>query len=108
MKKHDFMRLLLFFDLPMVTKKERKVYAAFRKYLISKGYIMLQFSVYVRIFANREAVNNHVVMIKKNVPKEGQIRIMSVTEKQFSKMEVILGGKSRQESKITSDPLIIL
>jgi CRISPR-associated protein Cas2 len=104
----DFMRLLLFFDLPMTTKKERRVYAAFRKYLISKGYIMLQFSVYVRIFANREAVSNHISIIKKNVPKEGQIRIMTVTEKQYSKMEIILGGISRQEDIITSDPLIVV
>ena len=52
------MRLMLFFDLPVKTKKERRVYANFRKYLISKGYMMIQYSVYVKIFANKVRLNH--------------------------------------------------
>ena len=49
------MRLILFFDLPMTTKEEVKIYTRFRKYLIKNGYMMMQFSVYCKIFPNREA-----------------------------------------------------
>lgn len=105
---YDFMRLILMFDLPVKTKKDRKRYAQFRKYLISKGYLMLQFSVYAKIFANRDASIDHIQMIKKNIPKEGQIRIIMLTEKQYSRMEVILGGISRKESLITEDPFMLL
>lgn len=96
------------FDLPVKTKKERRRYTDFRKFLISKGYLMLQYSVYVKIFTNRDASVDHIRLVKRNVPKEGQIRVMMLTEKQFSRMEVILGGISRQEEIITEDPLIML
>lgn len=102
------MRLMLFFDLPVKTKRDRRVYANFRKYLISKGYMMIQYSIYAKLFANRDAVVNHVKLLKRELPKKGQIRIMMVTEKQYAKMEVILGGISRQEQRITRDALIVL
>lgn len=102
------MRLILMFDLPVKTKKERRIYTTFRRYLIGKGYLMLQYSVYVKIFANRDATVDHIKMIKKNIPQKGQIRIMMLTEKQFSRMEVILGGVSRKESLVTDDPMMIL
>ncbi|WP_029072874.1 CRISPR-associated endonuclease Cas2 [Kandleria vitulina] len=100
---YNFVRIILFFDLPMNTKKEKRVYRNFRKYLIQNGYMMMQFSVYCRIFANREAAVNHITILKRNVPKEGQIRIMLVTEKQYSKIEIIVGGKSKQEEIVTRD-----
>ncbi len=102
------MRLMLFFDLPFKTKRERRTYTIFRKYLISKGYIMIQYSVYVKLFANRDAAQNHVKILKRELPKKGQIRIMIVTEKQYARMEVILGGISRQEQVITRDVLTVL
>ena len=83
---YEFMRLVLFFDLPMKTKKEVKIYTHFRKYLIKNGYMMMQFSVYCKIFPNREAAVKHVNILKKNIPKEGQIRLLLVTEKQYSKI----------------------
>lgn len=103
---YDFMRLLLFFDLPVKTKKDRYNYAQFRKYLISNGYLMMQYSVYCKLFANREAVINHVNVLQKNLPKKGQIRIMMVTEKQYAKIEVILGGKSIREEMASIDTFV--
>ena len=78
---YDFMRLILFFDLPVVSKEDRRIYATFRKYLIKNGYIMMQYSVYCKIFANREAAVKHVNILQRNVPQKGQIRILLVTEK---------------------------
>lgn len=92
---YDFMRLILFFDLPVVSKEDRRIYATFRKYLIKNGYIMMQYSVYCKIFANREAAVKHVNILQRNVPQKGQIRILLVTEKQYAKIEIIVGGKSR-------------
>lgn len=105
---YNFMRLILFFDLPMVTKQEIKIYNRFRKQLIKNGYIMMQYSVYCKLFANREAAVKHVEVLRKVVPKEGQIRIMLVTEKQYSKIEIIVGGKSNQEKMINSESFIKL
>lgn len=68
---YEFMRLILFFDLPMTTKEEVKIYTRFRKYLIKNGYMMMQFSVYCKIFPNREATVKHVEILRKNVPKKG-------------------------------------
>lgn len=72
---------MLFFDLPVKTKKDRRAYANFRKDLIRKGYMMIQYSVYVKIFANRDSATNHIKILKRDLPKKGQIRIMLVTEK---------------------------
>lgn len=102
------MRLVLFFDLPMVTKQERKIYTQFRKYLIKNGYMMMQFSVYCKIFPNREATINHISILRKQVPKNGQIRIMVVTEKQYSRIEIIVGGRSNQENIVSSESFIKL
>lgn len=100
------MRLVLFFDLPMTTKSEVRIYNQFRNYLIKNGYIMMQFSVYCKIFPNRDAAVKHVQILRKSVPIQGHIRIMVVTEKQFSRIEIIVGGKSNQEDIVNSDSFI--
>lgn len=105
---YDFMRLVLMFDLPMTTKREIRIYNQFRKYLIKSGYIMMQFSVYCKMFPNRDAAINHITILRKNVPNDGQMRIMVVTEKQYSKIEIIVGGISNQEKYINSDSFIKL
>lgn len=105
---YDFMRLILFFDLPVKTKEDRKVYNRFRKYLIQNGYLMMQFSVYCKIFANRESIVHHVTTLQKNIPNKGQIRIMAVTEKQYAKIEIIVGGKSVQETLVNSESFLKL
>ncbi|MBS3987773.1 MAG: CRISPR-associated endonuclease Cas2 [Erysipelothrix sp.] len=105
---YDFMRLILFFDLPMVSKKDVRIYNKFRKYLIKGGYMMMQFSVYSKIFNNREAAKNHVEILKRNVPSAGQIRIMVVTETQYRRMEIIVGGLSRQEEIVNEQAMLVL
>ena len=92
--KYEFMRLILFFDLPVMTPKQRHTYNVFRKYC--------------KIFANREAAVKHINILRKNVPKEGQIRILVVTEKQYAKIEIIVGGKSLQEATVNAESFIEL
>lgn len=102
------MRLVLFFDLPMVSKADRRIYTKFRKYLITDGFIMLQFSVYVKIFPNRDSLVQYTDRLKRNLPTKGSIRIMSVTEKQYEKMQILIGGQSLQEEMVTNETMVIL
>jgi len=69
----DFMRVILFFDLPVITRNDIRTYSLFRKKLISSGYIMLQYSVYSKIFNNRDAAVNHISALKKDLPKKGSL-----------------------------------
>lgn len=104
---YSFMRMIVFFDLPMNSKKEVKTYTQFRKFLIKSGFSMMQFSIYCKVFNNIEAAQSYLKILKKNVPMQGQIRIMIVTEKQYNDIEIIIGGKSKQEEKVTIDPFVL-
>lgn len=88
------MRMLLMFDMPVSTYAERKAYRKFRKFLIDEGFIMHQFSVYSKILLNSTANNAMLTRLKANNPKEGNITILTVTEKQFSKMIYLHGEKN--------------
>lgn len=94
------MRILLMYDLPVITDREKKVYREFRKFLIKNGFQMMQYSIYVKIVANVDSANFVIDKIKRNLPDEGKIRVMKVTEKQYASMLVLLGGISKQEEKI--------
>ena len=102
------MRLIVFFDLPMNSKREVRIYQHFRKWLIENGYIMMQYSIYSKIFSNRDACVKHIAVLKRYVPKEGQIRIMMVTEKQYANIEIVVGGVSAQEEITTVEPFVSL
>ncbi len=92
----------------MVTKQDVRTYNAFHKYLIKQGYMMMQFSIYCKLFGNRDAAVQHVQTLKKDLPLKGQIRVMMVTEKQYSKIQLLVGEVSNQESTINADSFIIL
>ncbi|WP_230910807.1 CRISPR-associated endonuclease Cas2 [Listeria booriae] len=105
---YKFMRLMLFFDLPMNTKQERRTYTRFRKYLINNGFTMIQFSVYSKIFPNRSSLDSYLIGLRRNMPKDGSVRVMAVTEKQYGNMLILVGDKTIQEELITDDPMVIL
>lgn len=77
------MWLIVFFDLPVTKKKERKDAALFRKNLMRDGFTMLQFSVYMRHCASKESADVHVKRVKSFIPTQGQVSIMSITDKQY-------------------------
>lgn len=81
----------MFFDLPTLTAANRRGYTQFRKYLIKNGFIMLQESVYCKLALNATVSEAVVQGIRKNRPTEGLVQILTLTEKQFSKMEMITG-----------------
>ena len=93
---YRFMRIVLFFDLPTLTEKNRKEYTKFRKFLIKTGFMMLQESVYVKLALNATTTNTLMNNLEKNKPEEGLIQILLVTEKQYSKLYMLL-GENRNE-----------
>lgn len=90
---YRYMRVLVFFDLPVGTNAERREYTQFRKYLIKNGYIMLQESVYCKLVQNNQAADWVIDNLYKNKPTSGTVQALRVTEKQFSKMDYIVGTK---------------
>lgn len=98
---YRIMWVLVFFDLPTETKKERKQYAEFRKKLLCDGFTMFQFSIYLRHCRSRENADVHIKRVKLSLPPTGQIGIMCVTDKQFGEMELFSGSKKMAKSKPT-------
>ena len=99
------MRVIVFFDLPSVSSKEKRIYRGFRKFLVKNGFIMMQESVYTKLALNQTVAFNIMNSIKSNRPEEGIVQMLCVTEKQFSKMEYVVGMK--QLSVIDSDERFI-
>ena len=88
---YRIMWLFVFFDLPTSTKEYRRIYTSFRKNIMADGFNMLQYSVYTRHCASRESMLVHIKRIQKFVPKEGQVTILQITDKQYGGMINILG-----------------
>ena len=85
------MRVIVFFDLPTESLLNKQEYRKFRKFLIKKGFIMLQESVYCKLALNQTAANLIVNSVKENRPQDGLVQLLTITEKQFSKLEFICG-----------------
>lgn len=84
------MRILIFFDLPTETTKDRKIYSKFRKFLINEGFIMMQESIYVKLTLNNSVTKSIKERIEKNKPEKGIVQMLIITEKQFNSMEYIV------------------
>jgi CRISPR-associated protein Cas2 len=88
------MWLFAMFDLPVKTRPQRREYTRFRKFLLREGFSQLQFSVYARYCMSEEASNAQCQRIAGSLPPEGQVRMLTVTERQFGKQKIYWGGKS--------------
>ena len=88
---YRIMWVLVFFDLPTETITDKKKYARFRKELMSFGFSMFQFSMYIRHCSSRENAEAHITKVKKILPDKGHVGIMCVTDKQFGMMEIFYG-----------------
>lgn len=88
------MRMILMFDMPTETVEERKAYRKFRKFLLSEGFTMHQFSVYSKLLLNNSANKAMVDRLQGNNPKKGSITLLTVTEKQFARMIYLNGEKN--------------
>lgn len=93
--EYRIMWILVFFDLPTDTKKEKKAYADFRKNLQKDGFTMFQFSIYIRHCASVENTDVHIKRVKSFLPPNGQVGILCITDKQFGNIELFFGKKEQ-------------
>lgn len=104
--RNRFMRVIVFFDLPVETADDRKAYRTFRKYLIKEGYIMLQESVYSKLAINQNSATLIISKLRKNKPPKGLVQILKITEKQFAGIENLTG--IRQTTEIDSTQRMVV
>lgn len=91
--EYRVMWILVFFDLPTDTKKERKAASDFRKLLLRDGFTMFQFSIYVRHCASSENADVHVKRVQSFLPQLGQVGILCITDKQFAQIKIFYGKR---------------
>lgn len=96
---YHVMWLFVFFDLPVLTKKERKEASDFRKNLQKDGFVMMQYSVYVRHCASYESLAVHKRRVKIVMPNTGKVSMLAVTDKQYGDIETIFGKTTKKEIK---------
>jgi CRISPR-associated protein Cas2 len=94
------MWVLVFFDLPTETKKDRKRYTKFRTSLMDDGFSMFQFSIYLRHCSSRENADVHIKRVKSNLPENGHVGILCITDKQFGMIELFFGRKQEELPEI--------
>jgi CRISPR-associated protein Cas2 len=94
--EYRIMWVLVLFDLPTETKKEKKDYAQFRKNLLNDGFTMFQFSIYLRHCASRENADVHIKRVKSFLPNKGYVGILCITDKQFGSMELFYCMKEKK------------
>lgn len=101
------MRMMVFFDLPVVSKEDRRAYTVFRRFLLNDGYDMIQFSIYGRILNGSDAENKHMKRLLANLPPEGSVRVLTVTEKQYAGMKLLVGLPFFQETKVNAKQIAL-
>lgn len=95
------------FDLPVELEEEKRAYRDFRKNLIKEGFIMMQYSVYVRTCPNREYGIRLENRIRKFAPTKGNVRLIMITEKQYEDMKMIVGSKNEQEKTVGTERMLV-
>lgn len=101
------MRVIVFFDLPVETAAQRRVYTKFRKFLLTNGFLMMQESVYVKLCLNNSGVESTALALRKNKPRGGLVQLLTITERQFAGMEYLVGEK-QSEYLDSNERLVIL
>lgn len=91
------MWIFVMFDLPTETKKDRKIYAKFRKDILTDGFQMFQFSMYIRHCSSRENMDVHIQRVRKMLPPKGHVGILNITDKQFGQMEIFRGKEEMEK-----------
>lgn len=89
------MWVVTMFDLPVDTKAARRAYALFRKALLNDGFTRMQFSVYIRHCASEENADVHIQRVQGFLPDDGEVRVLTITDKQFERMRVFWGKRRK-------------
>lgn len=101
------MRVIVFFDLPVMTTAQRREYTRFRKYLLKSGFVIQQESVYSKLALNTTVAQRIAENVRKNKPVEGLVQMLTITEKQYGRMENLV-GETQSEVLQSDDRMVIL
>lgn len=104
---YRFMRMIVFFDLPTDTAEDRRNYRKFRKTLMQSGFLMMQESVYCKLLVNASAEALMEEKLRKERPPKGLVQLLTITEKQYSRIRYIT-GEHRSEVVDTDERTLIL
>ncbi len=99
----QIMWILVMFDLPTEDSESRKCYTQFRNELLKDGFVMMQYSVYMRLAGTREIAERHIRHVESCLPPDGEVRILPFTDKQFACMKVFICPKRKQANKQTDE-----
>ncbi len=102
-----FMRMMVFFDLPVKTKRERSEATRFRTFLLKDGYHMVQYSLYARVCNGVDAVEKHEKRLRMQLPENGSVRLLVVTEKQYASIRILVGNLQKSEECSAGEQLSI-
>jgi CRISPR-associated protein Cas2 len=97
--------LMAMFDLPVMTHEERKVASRFRNDLLDSGFLMIQYSVYARPCVNFEQLSKHLRNVQGLVPAAGNVRLLFITDEQWSKSVTVI-GPNYEQGKRAKDPKV--
>lgn len=104
---YRIMWMLVMFDLPVMSKAERRAATTFRNFLLDQGFEMSQYSVYLRFSSGKEQVETHLKRIRDNLPRRGKIHVVTITDKQYESI-VSFDGRKREPEWKTPDQLVLL
>lgn len=109
MKNYEsrFMRLIVLFDLPTGSKKHRREATKFRNHILTLGFDMLQYSIYVRVCKGQDIIDKHINKVMQNLPSSGNVRILQITEKQYGRMKILVGEEGKTEKKVANKQLLL-
>lgn len=102
-----YMRLFVMFDLPVETSAQKRQYRRFRKFLIEKGFIMEQYSIYSKLVLNHSVASSYQKQLKANLPPQGNIQMLIITEKQYADIVVLRGEKQTNIESSTERKVIL-
>jgi CRISPR-associated protein Cas2 len=96
---YQAMWIIVMFDLPTQTKKQRKDYTEFRNYLLDTGFMQSQYSVYLKNAPSRELMNSYMDKLKQNLPPAGYVNAIPITDKQYKDIYSFRGQKQEKMSE---------
>ena len=103
---YRLMWMIVLFDLPVLSKKERKAATKFRNFLLDEGFQMAQYSVYMRLCAGKEQLESRVRKLRGNLPPTGKVHIVAITDKQYENM-ICFDGRKREPDRKTPDQFVL-
>jgi CRISPR-associated protein Cas2 len=90
---YRLMWMMAVFDLPVMSVEQRRRATRFRNDLLDLGFVMMQFSVYLRHTASKEQANELADEVSRRVPAAGKVDVLLFTDKQYESIRTFRGDR---------------